>query len=50
MAFIKGLIKGLEKLGLEDSLKGKLKSIDTKSGSDINKAIQDLRQFLHNAN
>ena len=45
-AGIKGLIKGAERTeDLNDSLKEKLKTINTESHSDISKAIQNLKQL-----
>ncbi|HEY8688714.1 MAG TPA: PVC-type heme-binding CxxCH protein [Chitinophagaceae bacterium] len=45
-ACVKGLIKGQEKTeGADPLLKEKLKSIGAESGSDIKKAIQDLKQL-----
>ncbi|MEO9004547.1 MAG: PVC-type heme-binding CxxCH protein [Ginsengibacter sp.] len=50
-ASIKGLIKGLEESdGLNASLKTKLKAIGTEADDNFSKAIQDLKQYLHEAN
>ncbi len=45
-ASVKGLIKGLEKPeGLDASLKEKLKNISSEAGSNVTKAIQDLKEL-----
>jgi hypothetical protein len=45
-ACVKGLLQGLQKAEGTDSLvKEKLKNIETESGSDIKKALQDLKQL-----
>jgi hypothetical protein len=44
-AGIKGLIKGLERVkNIDASLKEKLKAISSEAGSDVNKAIKDLKE------
>jgi len=46
-AGIKGLIKGLERIkDLDASLKEKLKPISSEAGSDVNKAVKDLKELF----